>query len=307
VRDAAKLVMREMCAQARLLMNLARTHRGTVAPARTLGRPAVPTTFGLTAASWLDGVVDALEDLDGAAVGHVPVQVGGAAGTLAAVTELTGDPVKAVTAGAQLAATLGLPKRSPWQTQRRPLTRLADALVACTDAWGHIANDVLLRSRPEFGELAEGSVAGRGGSSTMPGKENPVLAVLIRRAALTAPGLAAQLHLAAASMVDERPDGPWHTEWAPLRSLARRAVVAAEQATELLDGLVVHPDRMRANADAVASVLLAERDAMRDVRGLPDEPTGVAGYLGAADLLIHETLIRAEEYLDGSSRVHEHD
>ena len=81
---------------------------------------------------------------------------------------------------------------------------------------GHIAGDVLLLNRPEIAELAEPAVAGRGGSSTMPQKANPVLSVLVRRAALSAPPLAAQLHLAAGSAVDERPDGAWHAEWTAL-------------------------------------------------------------------------------------------
>ena len=88
------------------------------------------------------------------------------------------------------------------RTPRAPATRLGDALTGCCDAFGHIANDVLTLGRPEIGELGEPAVTGRGGSSTMPHKANPVLAVLIRRAALAAPGLAAQLHLAAA---DTRP------------------------------------------------------------------------------------------------------
>jgi 3-carboxy-cis,cis-muconate cycloisomerase len=314
LRDAGNRVMRELCTQAGLLAELARTHRDAVAPGRTLGRPAVPITFGLTAATWLDGVLDGIDDLDWA-LGRLPAQVGGAAGTLAAVTELTGDPAKAVAAGERLASMLQLPGRSPWQTQRRPFTRFADVLVACTDAWGHIANDVLLRSRPEFGELSEGSVAGRGGSSTLPGKENPVVSVLIRRAAMMAPGLAGQVHLAAASMVDERPDGAWHTEWAPLRTLGRRAVVAGSQVTELLAGLVVHPGRMRANAEEVAGVLLAERDAIRAARGRPAEQAGVDDYLGAAGLLVDTTLssgidstpARAMKYLEGEPRDGTHD
>ena len=88
---------------------------------------------------------------------------------------------------------------------------------------GRIAANVATLGRPEIGELAEPDVAGRGGSSTMPQKQNPVLSVLVRRAALTAPGLGATLHTAAALAVDERPDGSWHAEWAtPERSLGRR-------------------------------------------------------------------------------------
>jgi 3-carboxy-cis,cis-muconate cycloisomerase len=306
LRDAGERVVAELHTQAGFLAELARTHRDAVAPGRTLGRPAAPTTFGLTAAIWLDGVLDALDDL-GAATSQLPVQVGGAVGTMAGLTELVDDPRRAITATGQLARALRLSARPPWHTHRRPLTRFADALVACSDAWGHITNDVLLRSRPEFGELSEGSAAGRGGSSTLPGKENPVLSVLIRRAALLAPGLAAQLHLAAASMLDERPDGAWHTEWVTVRTLARRVVVAAEQTTELLGGLVVHPERMRANAESVAGVLLAERDALRAVRGLPAEPGGVADYLGAAGLVVDATLARAMEYTGGEPHAHAHD
>jgi 3-carboxy-cis,cis-muconate cycloisomerase len=276
-----------------------------VAPARTLGRPAVPTTFGLTTASWLDSVLDAADDLD-LTMRHLPGQVGGAAGTLAAISELFGDPQQAMAAAGRLASTLGLLARPPWHTHRRPLTRAADALVACSDAWGRIANDVLLRSRPEFGELDEAS-AGRGGSSTLPGKTNPVLSVLIRRAALCAPGLGAQLHLAAANTVDQRPDGAWHTEWAPLRTLARRAVVAAEQTTELLDGLVVHADRMRSNAEAAAAALLAERTAMREVRGLPERKAEIDDYLGAAGQLIDAVLARAARHRGAEAHAHDHD
>jgi 3-carboxy-cis,cis-muconate cycloisomerase len=246
----------------------------------------------------LDGVLDAVDELD-LTLRQLPVQVGGAAGTLAGLTVLLDDPRDAVAAAERLARELGLVARPPWHTQRRPVTRIADALTACTDAWGRIADDVLLRSRPEFGELAEGAATGRGGSSTLPGKANPVLAVLIRRAALSAPGLSAQLHLAAANAVDERSDGAWHTEWAPLRTLARRAVVAAEQTTELLDGLVVHPEWMRVNAEAASEVLLAERHAMRELRDLPDEPAGVSEYLGATDALIDAALARAAQYIGG--------
>jgi 3-carboxy-cis,cis-muconate cycloisomerase len=258
LRDAAGRVLEALQAQARRLAELAQTHRDTVAPGRTLGRPAVPTTFGLTAAGWLAGVLDAAADLD-LAVRQLPVQVGGATGTLAGVGELLGDPQRAVAAADRMAGMVGLRASPPWHTQRRPLTRLADALVACTDAWGHIVNDVLLRSRPEVGELAERSVAGRGGSSTLPGKENPVLAVLIRRAALSGPGLAAQVHVAAASVVDERPDGAWHAEWEPLREAVLLTAGAVVRTRDVLEHLVVHPDAMAANLERTDGLVFAEQ------------------------------------------------
>src|SRR6478735_6611656 len=109
------------------------------------------------------------------------------------------------------------------------------------DPCARIANDVVTLSRPEIAELAEGS---GGGSSTMPNKANPVLSVLVRRAALTTPQLAATLHLAAAQQVDDRADGSWHAEWATLRDLVRRTLTAASQTVDLVSGLVVHADRM---------------------------------------------------------------
>lgn len=126
----------------------------------------------------------------------------------------------------------------------------------------------------------------------MPGKANPVLSILLRRHALAAPGLAATLHIAAASVVDERPDGAWHAEWDTLRTLARRSVVAASQAADLLTGLVVDADAMAARVGANQERLTAEQRGMGSATG-----SGGAGadgpYLGANDLIIDNILERA--------------
>ena len=125
----------------------------------------------------------------------------------------------------------------------------------------------------------------------MPHKANPVLSVLVRRAALSAPARAAELHVAVASSVDERADGGWHVEWSALATLARRTVVAASQATELLEGLQVDTDRMRSNADAASSGLLAEQASVVDRLG--GEVAGSpAAYLGATAELIDAVLER---------------
>jgi 3-carboxy-cis,cis-muconate cycloisomerase len=124
-----------------------------------------------------------------------------------------------------------------------------------------IASNTVQLGRPEVAEVSEGAVDGRGGSSTMPHKRNPVLGVLIRNAALQAPLLGAQLHLAAAQAVDERPDGAWHSEWSALRTLLELTVVAASQARELLAGLEVHVDVMLQRSVDSADALLAERGA----------------------------------------------
>ena len=147
---------------------------------------------------------------------------------------------------------------APWHTNRLAVTALGNALAAVLDAAGKIATDVLFLSRPEVAELAEPRAAGRGVSSAMPQKQNPVLSVLIRSAALQAPQLVAQLHLAAANFNDERPDAAWHTEWPALRQLLRLALGAAGHLRELAEGLQVFPVAMRRNLDLAGPLLLAE-------------------------------------------------
>jgi 3-carboxy-cis,cis-muconate cycloisomerase len=275
VRDAANRVRADLDVLSDALGRLAHRHRHDVMVGRTLTQQAVPITFGLKVARWLDAVLDARDGVD-RLLPSLPVQCGGAAGTLALVGELTDDPLAAVTA---FAGELGLADRSPWHTHRAPLTSAADALVAVCDAIGVIASDVCLLARPEIAEVTEGPVAGRGGSSTMPHKQNPVLGVLVRSASLQAPLLGAQLHLAAAQAVDERPDGAWHSEWPALQQLLVLTVTATSQAAELVSGLYVDTEVMAARAASAAEALLAER-------GRPGVP---ADYLGVADELVERT------------------
>jgi 3-carboxy-cis,cis-muconate cycloisomerase len=282
LRDAVAAVRRELRTQVGRLADLAEAHRATLMVARTLTQHAVPTTFGLKVSGWLTTVLDADDDL---ASLSFPVQLGGAAGTMAAIVELGLDPVATRD---RLADALGLAPSPPWHTSRAPVTRIGDAAVGCTDAWGRIANDVLTLSRPEIGELAEGE---GGGSSTMPHKRNPVLSALIRRAALAAPQLTATLHVAAAESVDERAAGAWHTEWATAATLVRRTVVAGSQATDLIAGLRVHSDRMAATLDAAD--VGSEQRSMVELAGIQPR----ADYLGANDEIIDGVLERARRSL----------
>ncbi len=285
--DAFDDVLRDLREQVRLLVDLVERHRSTPMVARTLTQHAVPTTFGLKVAGWLTAVLDAYA---AASALVFPVQVGGAAGTMAATVELAGhqpDPLGAATAlSLELATALDLTASTPWHTTRSNVTRLGDAAVGCTDAWGKIATDVLTLSRPEIGELSE---AMPGGSSTMPHKANPVFATLVRRAALAAPGLAATLHAAAVDAGDERPAGAWHAEWDTLRTLLRRTVVAASQTSELLSGLEVHADRMAATLDAARADVRSEQRSMAGLAGT----AGEGDYLGAAEAFIEAPLARA--------------
>ncbi|MBC3762655.1 lyase family protein [Quadrisphaera oryzae] len=286
-RDAVTAVRRELRGQVERLVVVVEEHRGTVLVARTLTQPAVPTTFGAKAAGWLHGLLDADQALSAL---RWPVQLGGAAGTLSAVVELAGvDGARSLRRSVPLA--LGLEPSPPWHTRRTAVTRLGDAATTATDAWGRVANDVLALGRSEVAELRDASA---GGSSTMPHKANPTLAVLVRRAALAAPQLAASLHLAAAEQVDERADGGWHVEWHTLALLLRRTAVAARQASDLLRGLQVDAERMAAHLRDQAGAVLAEQEAVAGLTGRP----AAATYLGLVDDLVDEALARA--------RTHEH-
>ncbi|MER6996178.1 3-carboxy-cis,cis-muconate cycloisomerase [Streptomyces sp. NPDC000410] len=248
-------VLDDLDRTAHALARLAAEHRDTPMPGRTLTQHAVPTTFGLKAAGWRSLVLDARDRLT-AVRDSLPVQLGGAAGTLAAFdayAEAAGTGVRLVSAYARELA-LAEPAL-PWHTLRTPVADLAGALAFTAGALGKLAADVLVLSRTEIGELSEGS---GGGSSAMPHKANPVRATLIAAAARRAPAAAAVLYGAVAAE-DERPAGAWHAEWEPLRDLLRQVGGAARDAAELVTGLRVHPARMREHLDLTGGLIVSER------------------------------------------------
>jgi 3-carboxy-cis,cis-muconate cycloisomerase len=300
LRAVVDQLVSQLTEQVSTLSALATAHRATPMVARTLTQHAAPTTFGAKVAGWLNGIVDAFERVSALAN---PIQVGGAVGTWSATMELvvlltgTVDPAEASDRLVRSAATtLGLAPRLPWHTTRTPVTAAADALVGCTDCWGRIASDVVTLVRPEIAELSEPAGDNRGGSSSMPHKRNPVLSILIRRTAMSAPQLAATLHTVAALANDERPDGSWHAEWDTLRILARRTLVAGSQCDELLAGLQVHSDRMAENLSTAD--VFGEQRAIADLAGKAPSPT----YFGAVDRLIDESLRRADRIVAGAPR-----
>ncbi|MFB4420317.1 3-carboxy-cis,cis-muconate cycloisomerase [Streptomyces sp. QL37] len=248
------LVLDDLGRTADALELLAAGHRDTPMPGRTLTQHAVPTTFGLKAAGWRSLVLDA-RDRVRAVRGALPVQLGGAAGTLAAFSAADGDGAGLGLVGAY-ARELGLAEPLlPWHTLRTPVADLAGALAFTAGALGKMAADVLTLSRTEIAELAEGS---GGGSSAMPHKANPVRATLIAAAARRAPGQAATLY-GSLTAEDERPAGAWHAEWEPLRDLLRLAGGAARDAAELAEGLRVFPSAMRSHLGMTGGLIVSER------------------------------------------------
>lgn len=252
---AAGPLLRHLDAAAGAAARLADAHRDTVLVARTLGQQAAPTTFGLKAAGWLVGLVETRERLRQVRAA-LPAQLGGAVGTLAAL----GPAGPAV--AERFAEHLGLATSPlPWHTRRQPLLDLAAALGGLLAATGKVALDVGLLAQTEVGEVAEGGT-GRGGSSAMPHKRNPVDSVLVAAASRRGPGLVGTM-FSAAVQEHERAAGAWHAEWEPLLDLLHLAGGAAARTARMLDGLQVRPERMRANLDATGGLVLAEAVAAR--------------------------------------------
>ena len=247
------LVLADLGRTERALARLAADHRDTAMPGRTLTQHAVPTTFGLKAAGWRSLTLDARDRIK-AVRDSLPIQLGGAAGTLAAFTVYGARDTQALTAA--YAHELGLREPLlPWHTLRTPIADLAGCLAFAAGALGKLAADVLALGRTEVAEVAEGS---GGGSSAMPHKANPVRSTLIAAAARRAPQLAATLYGSLAAE-DERPAGAWHAEWEPLRDLLRLVGGAARDASELAEGLRVHADVMREHLGLTHGLIVSER------------------------------------------------
>ena len=231
-------------------------YRDATMAGRTWLQQATPITFGLKAAGWADALDRARRRLRAALDDALVLQFGGATGTLASL----GSQGLAVTD--RLAAWLELPVPDiPWHAHRDRFTQLACALGIAAGTAGKIGRDIALLAQTEVGEAAEAAAPGRGGSSTMPQKQNPVAASVALAAAGRAPGLVATM-LAAMVQEHERGLGGWQVEWDTLPDLVMCAASGARAAADALDGLQVDTDRMRANAEASGGLLLAESIAM---------------------------------------------
>jgi 3-carboxy-cis,cis-muconate cycloisomerase len=228
---------------------LAEEHRETPMVGRTLLQQALPISFGLKAAGWLDAIIGARERLDTLSLA---VQLGGAAGTLSSLGE-GGERVVRL-----LAERLGLDEPAvPWHTARLRVADLGAALALTAGTLEKIAQDLVLLSQTEVGEVAEPSGGGRGGSSTLPHKRNPTGSVLAIACARRVRGDVGVL-LAAMPQEHERAAGAWQSEWAPLSDALGLTAGGASALREALDGLDVSPDRMRANLEATGGLIMAE-------------------------------------------------
>jgi 3-carboxy-cis,cis-muconate cycloisomerase len=251
-RRALVPLLEDLAAAADACAALAECFRDTPMAGRTLLQQALPTSFGLKAAGWLSGLDEAHLELANVRSNGLALQLGGAVGTLASLGDEGPAAVKKVARALELA-----PPPLPWHTQRTRPARLACALGEAAGVMAKIALDVELLAQTEVGELAEGGGEGRGGSSTLPHKRNPVGAVVVRACAGRVPGLVATM-LASMAHEHERAAGAWQAEPETLSDLLRLTGSAAAALRELLEGLEPDPERMRANLDATGGLLMTE-------------------------------------------------
>ena len=237
---ALGVIRPELDGAAATCAELAERHRETPMAGRTLLQQALPVTFGLKAAIWLDSLVSARERLDSVSLA---VQLGGPTGTLASLGP-GGERVLGL-----LADRLGLEEPAvPWHAIRGRIADLGASLAITAGALEKIALDVVLLSQTEVGEVTESSGEGRGGSSSMPHKRNPAGSVVAIACARRVRGDAGVL-LAAMPQELERAAGAWQSEWGPLSDALALTGGAAAAMRDALDGLEVRPERMRENLE----------------------------------------------------------
>jgi 3-carboxy-cis,cis-muconate cycloisomerase len=254
IRAGLELIEQDLTAVRGHLAGLARRHRDTPMAGRTHLQHALPITFGYKAAIWLSALDRHAERLAQLRPRVLLAQFGGAAGTLASL----GSGEEVVKSRTELARELGLGDPPiTWHVTRDGIAETVQFLALLAGSLGKIAFDVMLMSATEFGEAAEPFVAGRGSSSTMPQKRNPISCELILAAAKV---LRQQAGLVLDAMVTdfERATGPWHVEWVAVPEAFGYAAGALHQSRFLLGGLIVDPTRMAKNLGMTHGLIVAE-------------------------------------------------
>lgn len=252
IRTALRMVTRDLREIRDILAMMARQYRDTVMPGRTHLQHALPITFGYKAAVWLSSIERHLERIDQALPRILLGQFSGAAGTLASVGACGLEMQKQFCEELQL-----YQPTIAWHVARDGIAESVTLLGLVTGTLGKIATDVMLMSATEFGEVSEPFVQGRGASSTMPQKRNPISSELMLAAAK-----AVRQHVA--SMLDgmihdfERATGPWHLEWVALPESFILTASSLANAKSMLAGLVVHDGRMLKNLDMTRGLIVAE-------------------------------------------------
>jgi 3-carboxy-cis,cis-muconate cycloisomerase len=238
------------------LAALALAHRSTLIAARTWMQHALPTTFGFKVASWLDAIDRDRAHLLETQSRCLVLQFGGAVGTLAALG--ANGPAVAKNLSAELQ--LPLP-HLPFHSNRDRFAEISTTLGLCAGTLGKIARDISLHSQIEIAELFEPSALGRGSSSTMPHKRNPIVCATVLSAAIRIPHLVATM-LSALPQEDERGLGGWHAEWETLPEIVSLTAGSLHHLASIAPHLEVDTARMRQNLDLTHGLIYAEAVTM---------------------------------------------
>jgi 3-carboxy-cis,cis-muconate cycloisomerase len=304
LRRALALIGADLDKLSETLAQLARKHRSTLIAGRTWMQHALPTTFGAKVAGWLDALDRDRLRLQETQARCLVLQFGGAVGTLAALGGKGGEVAK------NLAAELKLPlPHLPWHSNRDRMAEIATTLGLCTGTLGKIARDIAMHSQTEIAELFEPGGPGRGGSSTMPHKRNPITSAIVLSAATRVPALVATM-LTAMPQEDERGLGGWHAEWETLPEIVSLTAGALHHLAAITPVLEIDSIRMRKNLDLTNGLIYAEaftfalaekigrpqahallesacsnaRDQQKNLRDVLSTDENIAPYLSTSDL-----------------------
>jgi 3-carboxy-cis,cis-muconate cycloisomerase len=251
-RRALELILAELEGISLACVHLAEEHRVTIMAGRTLLQQALPTTFGLKAAGWLVSVLEVRRKLSDVRDRGLAAQLGGASGTLASL----GKP--GISVLGEFARELELAEPTvPWHTDRTRIAEIGGSLSLVAGVLGKISLDVILMAQTEVGEVTEPTDGGRGGSSTLPHKRNPILSVTAAANSRRVQVLAQTLYGAMAGE-HERAAGAWHAEWEALSDALALTGGAAAAVREATEGLELHLEKMRQNLNETGGMLMAE-------------------------------------------------
>jgi 3-carboxy-cis,cis-muconate cycloisomerase len=252
LRDALDLIDADVARLCGALAKLARKYRNTPMAGRTWLQQAVPVTFGLKMAGALDALQRHRTRLRETRARVLVIQFGGAAGTLASLGDKGPSVAKALAKELKLGESV-----PPWHAHRDRVAEVATTLGLLVGSLGKIAQDIALMTQTEVGEAFEPAGKGKGGSSTMPHKRNPVGCAVVLAAAIKVPALVSVM-LSAMTQEHERGLGGWHAEWETLPEICMLGGGALAQLIAIMEGLEVDTARMRANLDATHGLILAE-------------------------------------------------
>ena len=256
LRSVSMVILSDLDALCDSLAAIAEKHRATPIVARTLLQQALPTSFGFIVAGWLDALLRHRDRLLSLAERAFVLQFGGAVGTLAALG------THGLAVARHLAAELSLPLPAvPWHSHRDRIAEIASTFALCAGTLNKIAHDLALHMQTEIGELAEPHATGRGGSSSMPHKQNPVSCAAILTATNRVPGLVATI-FTTQSQEHQRGLGSWHAEWTTLPEIVRLTAGALHHLAGLAPNLQVSATRMCENLELTHGLIYAEAISM---------------------------------------------